>query len=117
MCYYFLHFRRPNRPLVLASDWIKTKASQNRNTKKQVSPDRAVFMIQTSSTSHHCDPHRHIRARGTDRNPTEQGPFSSEPHICRPETIGERDSRSASYHVMPRRLDGVNCTPLAFICA
>ena len=37
-------------------------------------------------------------------------------HICRPETIGDSDSRSASYHVMPRRLDGVNCTP-AFICA
>ena len=47
----------------------------------------------------------------------EHSPSSFEPYICRPETIGDRDSRSASYHVMPRRLDGVNCTPLAFICA
>ena len=51
------------------------------------------------------------------RTKRKQSPPSCEPHICRPETIGDRDSRSASYHVMPRRLDGVNCAPHAFICA
>jgi len=65
------------------------------------------------------DPNRvyELAISGTRSGPTRQSPSSCEPHICRPETIGDRDSRSASYHVMPRRLDGVNCTPLAFICA
>ena len=58
-----------------------------------------------------------LHVRGTRSDPKERSPFSREPYICRPETIGDRDSRSASYHVMPRRLDGVNCTPHAFICA